>query len=70
MRKTLAILAALAALCLPVQAQGAAKHKLLVVSIDGMDWRYLRDADALGLKLPNIRKLLARSQVADGVVGV
>jgi predicted AlkP superfamily pyrophosphatase or phosphodiesterase len=72
MRKSLAILAALAALCLPIQgaAQGAAKHKLLVISIDGMDWRYLRDADALGLKLPNIRKLLARSQVADGVVGV
>src|SRR6185437_12508730 len=33
-------------------------------------WRYLRDADALGLKLPNIRGLLRRSQVADGVVGV
>jgi len=61
-------LAALAALCLPVQA--AAKHKLLVISVDGMDWRYLRDADTLGLKLPNIRKLLARSQVADGVTGV
>lgn len=72
MRKSLAILAMLAAFCLPAQgaAQGLTKHKLLVVSIDGMDWRYLRDADALGLKLPNIRKLLARSQVADGVVGV
>jgi predicted AlkP superfamily pyrophosphatase or phosphodiesterase len=68
MRKYLTILAALAALCLPVQ--GAAKHKLLVISVDGMDWRYLRDADTLGLKLPNIRKLLARSQVADGVIGV
>lgn len=70
MRKSLAILALLAAFCLPGAAQGAAKHKLLLVSIDGMDWRYLRDADALGLKLPNIRKLLARSQVADGVIGV
>jgi len=68
MRKVLTVLAALAALCLPVQA--AAKHKLLVISVDGMDWRYLRDADTLGLKLPNIRKLLARSQVADGVIGV
>jgi predicted AlkP superfamily pyrophosphatase or phosphodiesterase len=68
MRKYLAVFAALAALCLPVQ--GAAKHKLLVISVDGMDWRYLRDADSLGLKLPNIRKLLARSQVADGVTGV
>ena len=41
-----------------------------MISVDGLDWRYLRDADALGLKLPNIRKLLSRSQVADGVVGV
>ena len=70
MRKHLA--AALAVLCLAMQgaAQGAVRHKLLVISVDGMDWRYLRDADALGLKLPNIRRLLARSEVADGVVGV
>ena len=68
MRKPLAVLGLLAALCLPADA--AARHKLLVISVDGLDWRYLRDADALGLKLPNIRRLLARSQVADGVVGV
>jgi len=68
MRKPLAILGLLAALCLPADA--AARHKLLVISVDGLDWRYLRDADALGLKLPNIRKLLSRSQVADGVVGI
>ena len=72
MRKYLTLLtmglAALCALSVPVQA--AAKHKLLVISVDGMDWRYLRDADSLGLKLPNIRGLLARSQVADGVTGV
>ena len=58
----------LAALFLPADA--APRHKLLVISVDGLDWRYLRDADALGLKLPNIRRLLSRSQVADGVVGV
>ena len=68
MRKPLAILAVLAALFLPAEA--APRHKLLVISVDGLDWRYLRDADALGLKLPNIRGLLSRSQVADGVVGV
>ena len=68
MRKPLAILGLLAALCLPADA--AARHKLLVISVDGLDWRYLRDADALGLKMPNIRKLIAESQVADGVVGV
>ena len=45
-------------------------HRLMVLSVDGLDWRYLRDRDSLGLKIPNIRKLLARSQVADGVTGV
>ena len=68
MRKFLAILGMLAGLCGPGEA--AARDKLLVISVDGLDWRYLRDADALGLKLPNIRRLLNRSQVADGVVGV
>jgi predicted AlkP superfamily pyrophosphatase or phosphodiesterase len=48
----------------------AAPHKLIVISIDGLDWRYIRDHDALGLKIPIIRKLLANSQFADGVVGV
>src|SRR5678816_4397143 len=51
------------------QAQAAA-HRLLVISVDGLDWRYLRDRDALGLKIPNLRKLMAKSQIADGVVGV
>jgi predicted AlkP superfamily pyrophosphatase or phosphodiesterase len=48
----------------------AATHKLMVFSVDGLDWRYIRDRDALGLRIPNIRKLLAKSQFADGVVGV
>jgi len=48
----------------------AATHRLLVISVDGLDWRYLRDRDALGLRIPNFRKLMAKSQVADGVVGV
>jgi predicted AlkP superfamily pyrophosphatase or phosphodiesterase len=65
MRKILTILA-LMALCAPV----AAAPKLLVISVDGLDWRYLRDRDALGMKLPNMRRLLAASQVADGVTGV
>jgi predicted AlkP superfamily pyrophosphatase or phosphodiesterase len=48
----------------------AAPHKLLVLSVDGLDWRYLRDRDQLGLSIPNLRHLLAEGQVADGVVGV
>jgi predicted AlkP superfamily pyrophosphatase or phosphodiesterase len=47
-----------------------AKHKLLVVSVDGLDWRYLRDRDALGLAIPNMRRLLREGDVAQGVVGV
>ena len=44
---------------------------LLVVSIDGLDHRYLRDADRLGLQIPNLRKLIKDGAWADkGVVGV
>jgi len=45
-------------------------HKLLVVSIDGMDHRYLRDRDALKLKIPHLRKLLDGGTWADGLTGV
>lgn len=45
-------------------------RRLLVISVDGLDWRYLRDRNALGLTIPHLRALLARSQVADGVTGV
>jgi len=64
---------ALAAACLMALSAGAAQaasHKLVVLSVDGLDWRYLRDRDALGLKIPNLRKLMAKSQIADGVTGV
>lgn len=43
---------------------------LLVLSVDGLDHRYLRDADALGMKIPNLRKLMREGALADGVVGV
>lgn len=44
---------------------------LLVISIDGLDHRYLRDADQLGLKIPHLRKLMSGGAWADkGVVGV
>ena len=49
----------------------AAPHKLLVISIDGLDWRYLRDREKLGMQLPNLSRLMATAQVADGgVTGV
>jgi predicted AlkP superfamily pyrophosphatase or phosphodiesterase len=45
-------------------------RKLVVLSVDGMDHRYLRDADRLGLRIPNLRKLIREGQWADGVEGV
>ena len=67
MRTKMVLAAACLSILLTAQAQAA---KLLVISVDGLDWRYLRDRDALGLKIPNLRKLMAKSQIADGVVGV
>jgi predicted AlkP superfamily pyrophosphatase or phosphodiesterase len=45
-------------------------HKLLVLSVDGLDWRYLRDRDAMGLRIPHIRSLLKKGRYPDGVIGV
>lgn len=70
MRFRTALAAAVCALALGAGQAWAAPHKLLVISVDGLDWRYLRDRQALGLGIPNIRKLMARSQIADGVTGV
>jgi predicted AlkP superfamily pyrophosphatase or phosphodiesterase len=63
-------LAAVCAMALCAGAAQAAPRKLMILSMDGLDWRYIRDREALGLKIPNIRRLLAKSQVADGVTGV
>ena len=43
---------------------------LLVLSVDGLDWRYLRDANQLGLKIPNLRRLMSDGEVTQGVIGV
>lgn len=45
-------------------------HKLLVLSVDGLDWRYLRDCDSMGLRIPHLRGLLKKGRYADGVIGV
>ncbi|MBC7928536.1 MAG: alkaline phosphatase family protein [Bryobacteraceae bacterium] len=62
MRRSLVLLSMACSLC--------AARPLLVVSVDGLDHRYLRDADKLGLRIPNIRKILREGKWADGVVGV
>jgi predicted AlkP superfamily pyrophosphatase or phosphodiesterase len=43
---------------------------VLVISVDGLDYRYLRDADQLGLKIPTLRRLLREGEVTQGVIGV
>jgi predicted AlkP superfamily pyrophosphatase or phosphodiesterase len=48
----------------------AAKQPLVVVSVDGLDNRYLANADQLGMKIPNIRRLMREGQTSAGVIGV
>jgi predicted AlkP superfamily pyrophosphatase or phosphodiesterase len=43
---------------------------LLVISVDGLDQRYLKDCDRLGLKIPHLRRLMREGQWSEGVVGV
>ena len=48
-----------------------AARPLLVISIDGLDHRYLSQADALKLRIPHLRKLAREGAWADGgVIGV
>lgn len=44
--------------------------KLLVISVDGLDHRYLRDCDQLGLRIPHLRQLMREGELTEGVVGV
>jgi hypothetical protein len=62
------------ALCLllgmtPLRA-AAPERTLVVVSIGGLDYRYLRDADRLRLKIPVLRRLMTHGAMADGVIGI
>lgn len=61
---------ALVALLLCSPLCGQTRRPLLVISIDGLDHRYLRDADALGMQLPTLRRLAREGEWADGVIGV
>jgi hypothetical protein len=47
-----------------------AKQPLVIVSVDGLDNRYLANADQMGLKIPNIRRLMREGQTSAGVIGV
>ena len=47
----------------------SARHRLVLLSIDGLDQRYLRDCDKLRLRIPNLRRLMREGTWANGVVG-
>ena len=52
-------------------ASTAQPRKLLVISVDGLDARYLREPDRHGVKIPTLRRLFAEGTAAEGgVVGV
>jgi predicted AlkP superfamily pyrophosphatase or phosphodiesterase len=46
-----------------------ARQRLVLLSVDGLDQRYLRDCDRLKLKIPNLRRLMREGTWADGVMG-
>jgi hypothetical protein len=52
------------------EAQKKIARSLIVISVDGLDHRYLRDCDKLGLKIPHLRRLMKEGEWTDGVVGV
>src|SRR3984885_11675955 len=54
----------------PVFGQTAPDRALLVISIDGMRPDYVSAADRHGLKIPNLRRILATGAHASGVRGV
>ena len=47
-----------------------AAQPLVVISVDGLDNRYLAEADQRGLKIPTLRKLMREGQYSQGVIGV
>jgi arylsulfatase A-like enzyme len=48
----------------------SAAQPLIVISVDGLDNRYLAEADQRGLAIPTLRKLMREGQYSRGVIGV
>ena len=67
MRRALPLAAALFAASLAGEARAA---PVLLISIDGLRPGDVQDAEARGLKVPNLRRFLAEGTYATGVVGV
>ena len=47
-----------------------AAQPLVVISVDGLDNRYLAHADEMGLRIPALRRLMREGQYSKGVIGV
>ncbi|HEV2705864.1 MAG TPA: ectonucleotide pyrophosphatase/phosphodiesterase [Pyrinomonadaceae bacterium] len=61
----------LAVVCLFTQAQAAPARRVLLLSIDGLDARYLARRDELKLRIPTLRRLLDEGLTARaGVISV
>lgn len=60
----------LAAGFLLIAAVPAPARPVLLISIDGLGPNYVLDADRLGMKLPNLRRLVTEGSYAEGVRGV
>lgn len=56
-------------LLLMAQLVPAQSPNVVLLSIDGLDHRYLRDCDRLNLKIPNLRRMMREGEFADGVTG-
>ncbi len=55
--------------CLLAVCAFAERRPLIVISVDGLDHRYLRDADKLGLKIPTLRRLMREGEFVGGLIG-
>src|SRR5690349_17631228 len=69
MRLLRRVLLALLAAATVASAAPAAPHAVMI-SVDGLMPASYTQADALGLKIPNLRRLMAAGAWARGVVGV
>jgi arylsulfatase A-like enzyme len=58
------------ALALLLASSIFAAQPLVVISVDGLDNRYLAESDQRGLKIPTLRRLMREGQYSRGIIGV
>jgi predicted AlkP superfamily pyrophosphatase or phosphodiesterase len=64
------LLSLIAPLWFSLEAQNRPSLPVVLISIDGLKPDYVLDADKHGLKIPNLRRLVAEGAHASGVTGV